>query len=48
MELDPSKHLALVAAVQKQIELAHHNIFDFGRMQNVWREKEGRHSLPRA
>jgi peptide/nickel transport system substrate-binding protein len=63
MELDPAKRLALVVAVQKQIELdaarptldqrldyftvwphvknmvPHHNIFNFGRMQNVWREK---------
>ena len=63
MELDSAKRLALVVAVQKQIELdaarptldqrldyftvwphvknmvPHHNIFNFGRMQNVWREK---------
>jgi peptide/nickel transport system substrate-binding protein len=63
MELDPAKRLALVVAVQKQIELdaarptldqrldyftvwphvknmvPHNNIFNFGRMQNVWREK---------
>ena len=63
MELDPAKRLALVVAVQKQIELdaarptldqrldyftvwphvknmvPHHNIFNFGRMQNVWRDK---------
>ena len=63
MELDPAKRLALVIAVQKQLEqdaarptldqrldyftvwphvknmVPHHNIFNFGRMQNVWRDK---------
>ena len=63
MELDPAKRLALVIAVQKQLEqdaarptldqrldyftvwphvknmVPHHNIFNFGRMQNVWRDR---------
>jgi peptide/nickel transport system substrate-binding protein len=63
MELDPARRLALVIAVQKQLEqdaarptldqrldyftvwphvknmVPHHNIFNFGRMQNVWRDK---------
>jgi peptide/nickel transport system substrate-binding protein len=63
MELDPAKRLAVVIAVQKQLEqdaarptldqrldyftvwphvknmVPHHNIFNFGRMQNVWRDK---------
>jgi len=63
MELNPAKRLALVIAVQKQLEqdaarptldqrldyftvwphvknmVPHHNIFNFGRMQNVWRDK---------
>ena len=63
MELDPTKRLALVIAVQKQLEqdaarptldqrldyftvwphvknmVPHHNIFNFGRMQNVWRDR---------
>jgi hypothetical protein len=63
VELDPAKRLALVVAVQKQLEqdaarptldvrldyfthwphvknmVPHHNIFNFGRMQNVWRER---------
>jgi len=63
MEQDPAKRLALVIAVQKQLEqdaarptldqrldyftvwphvknmVPHHNIFNFGRMQNVWRGK---------
>jgi peptide/nickel transport system substrate-binding protein len=63
MELDPAKRLAMVVAIQKQLEqdaarptldqrldyftvwphvknmVPHHNIFNFGRMQNVWREK---------
>ncbi|HXJ83782.1 MAG TPA: ABC transporter substrate-binding protein [Candidatus Methylomirabilis sp.] len=63
MELDPSKRLAQVIAIQKQLELdaarptldvrldyfttwpyvknlvPHNNIFNFGRMQNVWRDR---------
>ena len=62
-ELDSSKRMAMVVAIQKQIEedagrptldtridyftvwphvknmVPHHNIFNFGRMQNVWRDK---------
>jgi hypothetical protein len=34
MELDPTTRRAEVAAIQK-----HHNIFNFGRMENVWRER---------